>query len=113
MRNILLIEPNYKNKYPPIGLMKLATYHRKLGDNVVFYKGDLKDFVLNNLYNELLIKLTNIDKDIIWQKYKNKIIQFIKAPQKDLLEDLVSISKYDLLISNWLIYYKDYFRKKD
>jgi hypothetical protein len=33
-RKILLIEPNYKNKYPPIGLMKIATYHRNLGDDV-------------------------------------------------------------------------------
>ena len=28
MRNVLLLEPNYKNKFPPIALMKLATYFR-------------------------------------------------------------------------------------
>lgn len=39
MANILLVEPDYKNKYPPIGLMKIATYHKRRGDNVVFYKG--------------------------------------------------------------------------
>lgn len=39
MANILLVEPDYNNKYPPIGLMKIATYHRRRGDNVVFYKG--------------------------------------------------------------------------
>ena len=37
MRKVLLLEPNYKNKYPPIGLMKLATYFRLRGDDVVFY----------------------------------------------------------------------------
>jgi hypothetical protein len=46
---ILLIEPNYSNKYPPIGLMKLSTYHKNLGHEVVFYKGELK--LENNLYN--------------------------------------------------------------
>lgn len=40
MPNILLVEPEYKNKYPPIGLMKIATYHRKKGDYVEFYKGE-------------------------------------------------------------------------
>ena len=40
-KNILLIEPGYSNKYPPLGLMKLAAYHgpRGRGDNVVFVKG--------------------------------------------------------------------------
>ncbi len=41
-KNILLIEPGYKNKYPPLGLMKIAQYHgpNGKGDNVKFIKGE-------------------------------------------------------------------------
>lgn len=39
MEKILLVEPDYKNKYPPIGLMKIASYHRGKKDYVEFYKG--------------------------------------------------------------------------
>lgn len=39
MERILLVEPNYKNKYPPIGLMKLSTYFKSIGNFVVFHKG--------------------------------------------------------------------------
>src|SRR5829696_1590764 len=41
-KNILLIEPGYKNKYPPLGLMKIAQYHGPLGkaDRVRFIKGE-------------------------------------------------------------------------
>ncbi|MBK7473335.1 MAG: hypothetical protein IPI73_24580 [Betaproteobacteria bacterium] len=41
-KNILLIEPGYPNKYPPLGLMKIAAYHGPYGkrDNVKFIKGD-------------------------------------------------------------------------
>ena len=37
---ILLIEPGYRNKYPPLGLMKLASYHRQRGDVIQFVKGE-------------------------------------------------------------------------
>lgn len=42
-RNILLVEPNYTTKFPPLGLMKISTYHKQLGDNVKFVKGFHQD----------------------------------------------------------------------
>jgi len=39
MRQILLVEPPYRNKYPPLGLMKISTYHKEKGDYVCFAKG--------------------------------------------------------------------------
>ncbi len=50
---ILLVEPNYKNKYPPMGLMKISTYHKNRGDEVTFFKGGgvwiLNSFWRNNM----------------------------------------------------------------
>ncbi|NKB55029.1 MAG: radical SAM protein [Alphaproteobacteria bacterium] len=41
-KNILLVEPGYRNKYPPLGLMKIAQYHGPNGkkDHVRFVKGE-------------------------------------------------------------------------
>ena len=51
---MLLVEPNYKNKYPPMGLMKLATYYRESGDDVRFFKGDLLDLAADIVVEDLL-----------------------------------------------------------
>ena len=55
-RKILLLEPGYKNKYPPIGLMKIATYHRMLGDEVIFHKGEIKELIVNHIFKNCLEK---------------------------------------------------------
>jgi hypothetical protein len=51
-RRVLLLEPNYQNKYPPMGLMKLATYFRERGDDVRFFKGDMRNLAVDLLFEE-------------------------------------------------------------
>lgn len=55
-RNILLIEPGYKNKYPPLGLMKLAQYHGPQGkrDRVRFIKGQDRS-VLDQAWDRIYV----------------------------------------------------------
>jgi hypothetical protein len=111
-RNILLLEPNYKNKYPPIGLMKIATYHRLLGDNVRFFKGDLRSFILDEITEECLSKLTRIDNSIIWLKHKSAIKLYIKTKQSNCVENIdIGKSRYFNLIFNCLDKFSDHFRK--
>ena len=53
---ILLIEPGYKNKYPPLGLMKIAQYHGPHGkkDQVTFVKGEDKS-VLGQAWDRIYV----------------------------------------------------------
>ncbi len=41
---VLLVEPSHKNKYPPLGLMKISSFHKEMGDEVYFVKGLKKEF---------------------------------------------------------------------
>lgn len=52
----MLIEPGYKNKYPPLGLMKIAQYHGPRGkrDDVRFIKGEDKS-VLGTAWDRIYI----------------------------------------------------------
>lgn len=74
-RRVLLIEPDYKNKYPPMGLMKLATYYRRLEDDVRFFKGNLKEFAARLLCEEFFDEIG----DASLGKYFPKLIAHIKT----------------------------------
>lgn len=40
---VLLIEPDYRSKLPPLGLMKISSYHKDQGDSVTFARGRVPD----------------------------------------------------------------------
>ena len=54
-RNILLVEPSYKTKFPPLGLMKISSYHKKVGDNVKFIKGINKNIGYECFWDRIYI----------------------------------------------------------
>src|SRR6185369_10139206 len=111
-QRILLVEPKYKNKYPPIGLMKIATYHRKIhSDHVRFFKGDIKDLVAELLTESAISKFTAIQDDINWQLRKNSITNFIRySRQTDLQDITVGLDENIPTIYIWLKHYVKCFK---
>lgn len=75
-KRVLLIEPPYKVKYPPLGLMKISTYHKTKGDEVVFFKGkhiELRDQRWDKIYITTLFTYqwnTTIDTIKYYQQNK-------------------------------------------
>jgi len=37
--NVLLVEPDYYTRYPPLGLLKISTFHKLRGDKVTLVRG--------------------------------------------------------------------------
>ena len=111
-RQILLVEPNYSNKYPPMGLMKLSTYYKNLGDRVTFFKGNLKDLVLNDTYEMLKAQLYANDDSVFWELYKPQICEYLK---KGTIESLDDVPSHDTnpIIKDLFRYYRQFFYRKD
>ena len=86
-RKVLLLEPNYKNKYPPMPLMKLATYFRRCKDDVRFFKGDLRDLAANLLCEELYKEIDNKT----YVPYYKKIEKYIRYGKRGILEDILPL----------------------
>lgn len=94
-KKVLLIEPNYVNKFPPVGLMKIATYYRNRGNlygdewEVVFYKGDLKKFVIERITDNLIEKLNDADgANHNWQFHKDILFEYVRTRRTELLNTL-------------------------
>jgi hypothetical protein len=111
-KKVLLLEPDYSNKFPPIGLMKLATYHKQLGYEVIFYKGNLKQFVIEQISDKCISVLSNLDNSIDWDLRKDLIIDFIRYRKKEFLQQLnLSDSEIELLLTAKVEEYRDYYHK--
>lgn len=82
-RRVLLLEPPYKNKYPPMGLMKLATYFRRCSDNIRFFKGDLR-----------ILAAKLLCEDFISASHSPAL-----APYSSRLTDYIRTGKYSFLDS--------------
>ncbi len=87
-RRVLLVEPNYKNKYPPMPLMKLATYYRRCGDDVRFFKGDLKDFAAQLLCEEMYAEIG----DVGLARYFNTLKKYIRMGKSEVLDEIPDFS---------------------
>lgn len=110
-RRVLLVEPAYRNKYPPLGLMKLATYHRMRGDHVRFFKGDLRKLIVETYADTVIEKFYSIDDTVDWRCYRKQVIKFIQYGHKALHIELTSKSSvFSPAVSNWLKYFNKAYR---
>lgn len=107
-RKVLLIEPNYKNKYPPMSLMKLATYFRMRGDDVRFYKGNMSDFAIELICEDLINNLNICYPEFSWNVYYPKFLKFLKNGKYENLEDTNILNDEKILetVKEYRIKYK-------
>lgn len=114
-RRILLLEPNYHNKYPPMGLMKIAMYHRLQGDDVVFFKGEFSDLIISELLSDLLKKLDEINKqaginNIDWKVHTPSIKKYIRSGKIEPDSIFENTLREQPLVELWLNSYHNIFR---
>ena len=80
MADILLLEPGYSNKYPPIGLMKISYFHKYVhGDYVRFAKGQLPEAFKNKKWDRVYVTTLFTFE---WENTK-KAIQYALSVVKD------------------------------
>lgn len=80
MADILLLEPGYANKYPPIGLMKISYFHKYIHhDYVRFAKGELPDAFHGKKWDRVYVTTLFTFE---WERTK-KAIEYALSVAKD------------------------------
>ena len=80
-----------------MGLMKLSTYYKRLGDHVTFFKGDLIDLVLDDTFEMLKEQLYANDNTVFWEQYKPQICQYIKKGTKSSLNGVPKVEENPII----------------
>lgn len=80
MADILLLEPGYLNKYPPIGLMKIAYFHKYIHhDYVRFAKGELPEAFRDKKWDRVYVTTLFTFE---WERTK-KALEYALSVAKD------------------------------
>jgi hypothetical protein len=112
-RKILLVEPDYKNKYPPMGLMKISTYHRDQGDSIRFFKGDLKKLVLDIFAEHAVSQFSKIDPETNWKIYKSDLVRIIQKNSTKGYELVFETNPYRPALLQWIKYYNGKYKRRE
>lgn len=102
MSDILLIEPNYKNKYPPLGLMKIAYFHRYIhNDFVRFAKGRLPEEFDEKKWDRVYVTTLFTFE---WEETRKSIeyaLTVVKDPTQVYIGGIMSTLMPDLFAKNF------------
>ncbi len=80
-----------------MGLMKLATYYRMVGDDVRFYKGDMRLLAVELICEDLINHLNIIRPNIFWKSYYPILFNFIKLGRYSFLDGDEIFKEEDVL----------------
>ncbi len=107
-RDILLIEPNYRNKYPPLGLMKLSSYHRTIGDSVTFFKGKYSDYFLEERFRACISKIKSQGFDLEnWTSFEKLVLDYMKYRRVEVCRNILELvpKEYFFIVHHHLVCY--------
>ena len=102
MADILLLEPGYKNKYPPMGLMKISYFHKYVvGDYVRFAKGKLPDAFKDKKWDRVYVTTLFTFE---WENTKKAIeyaLTVVKDPTQVYTGGILATLMPDLITSTF------------
>ena len=102
MADILLLEPGYSNKYPPIGLMKISYFHKYIHhDYVRFAKGELPEAFRDKRWDRVYVTTLFTFE---WERTKKAIeyaLSVVKDPHQVYTGGILATLMPELIAKNF------------